>query len=140
VYNVIVSTFFRLLTKLESHRLITAELFSYTVKRAFLLIMNMALIMIILNMKYSSGLDMNQFSFLLQGKYNDLTPDWYINIGAIIILTMIFNITFPIIELFLANILKCIRKCWDKKCCCRATSCKTKSEYVELYSNDIYPI
>lgn len=76
----------------------------------------------------------------MQGKYNDLTPDWYLNIGTIVILTMIFNITFPIIELVLANIMKCVRKCWDKKCCLKKTSCKTKNEYVELYNNDIYPI
>lgn len=88
----------------------------------------MALIMIILNMNYSSNTpNVAQFTFLNQGKYNDLTSDWYLNIGTIIILTMIFNITFPIIELVLANILKCVRKCWDKKFCCRKTSCKTKN-------------
>jgi uncharacterized membrane protein len=139
VYNVLVSSFFKLLSTLECHRLVTAELFSYTIKRSFLLVMNMALIMIILNMSYS-GSSSTSFGFLLQGKYSDLSPDWYINIGTIIILTMIFNITFPIIELLLANLLKCIRKCWDKKLCLRKTSCKTKQQFVELYSNDLYPI
>jgi ABC-type sugar transport system permease subunit len=76
----------------------------------------------------------------MHGKYNDLTPDWYMNIGTIIILTMIFNISFPIIEMLLASIIKCIKRCWDRKCCMRKTSCKTKSEYIELFSNDIYPI
>lgn len=88
--------------------------------------MNMALIMIILNMKYSTTIEATQFSFLLQGKYNDISPDWYMNIGSIIILTMIFNITFPIIELLLANILKCLKRCWDTKLYCKKTSCKTK--------------
>lgn len=49
IYNVIVSFIFKLLTKFESHWLIIDELFSYTIKRAFLLIMNMGLIIIILN-------------------------------------------------------------------------------------------
>lgn len=62
------------------------------------------------------------------------------NIGGIIILTMIFNITFPIIELLLANFLKCMKRCWDTKLYCRKTSCKTKNEYISLYSNDIYPL
>lgn len=91
-------------------------------------------------MKYSAGFDAKQVSFLLQGKYNDLTPDWYINIGTIIIMTMIFNISFPIVELILTNIIKCFKKCWDTKCCLRKTSCKTKQAYIELFSNDIYPI
>lgn len=53
---------------------------------------------------------------------------------------MIFNISFPLIELTLANILKCFKKCWDKKCCFKKTSCKTKDEYIQLFSDDIYPI
>ena len=125
VLNVAVTNIFRLLSKFESHRLISDELYSYTLKRSFLLIMNTVLIMIILNMKYTNGVDKSEVSFLLQGKYNDLTPDWYVDIGTVIIMTMIFNISFPIIELILASIVKCLKKCWDTKCCCRKTSCKT---------------
>lgn len=103
--------------------------------------MNMALIIILLNINYGNNIvDFNSFSFLLQGKFNDITADWYMNIGTIVILTMIFNIAFPIIELAFANILKCIRRCIDRRFCCRITSCKTKKEYIELYNNDIYPI
>lgn len=40
----------------------------------------------------------------------------------------------------LANIVKCFKKCWDKKCCFRKTSCKTKNEYIKLFSDDVYPI
>jgi hypothetical protein len=97
IYNVLVSAFFKVITRFEAHRLVTNELFSYTIKRSFLLIMNMGLIMIILNMKYSNNLNISAFSFLLQGKYKDVSPDWYLNIGTIIIMTMIFNISFPII-------------------------------------------
>lgn len=140
VYNVVVSFIFRHLTNFECHRLITDQLISFTVKRSFLLIMNMGLIMILLNMKFSDGIGITEVGFLFQGKYTDLTADWYINIGSIIIMTMIFNIAFPIIELLLANIVKCLKRCWDKKCCCRKTSCRTKSEYMKLFSDDIYPI
>jgi hypothetical protein len=55
-------------------------------------------------------------------------------------MTMIFNISFPIIELVMANIIKCIKHCWDRKCFCRKTSCRTKSEYIQLFSSDVYPI
>jgi len=87
----------------------------------------MALIIILLNINYGkSTVDFSSFSFLLQGKFNDITADWYMNIGTIVILTMIFNIAFPIIELALANFLKCIRRCIDRRFYCRKTSCKTK--------------
>ena len=59
--------------------------------------MNSALIMIILNMKYSGGTAPSEVGFLLQGRYGDFTADWYNNIGSVIILTMVFNITFPVI-------------------------------------------
>lgn len=36
--------------------------------------------------------------------------------------------------------LKCIRRCIDRRFCCRTTSCKTKKEYIALYNNDIYPV
>lgn len=74
------------------------EEISYTIKRAFLLILNMGVIMIILNINFSGGVFSYQnISFLFTGKYEDFTSDWYSNIGSIIILTMIFNIAFPII-------------------------------------------
>jgi hypothetical protein len=100
----------------------------------------MGVVMILLNMKFTTSVGMTSVGFLFQGKYSDIAADWYINIGSIIILTMIFNISFPVIELIMTNLLKCLKQCWDRKCGCRATSCKTKSEYIKLFSNDVYPI
>jgi hypothetical protein len=96
--------------------LIIDEELSFTFKRAFLLIMNMGLIMILLNINYRNSIDLNQVSFIFLGKYDDFTSDWYENIGAIIILTMIFNIATPIAEFLLAMIGKCLKKCWDSRC------------------------
>jgi hypothetical protein len=53
---------------------------------------------------------------------------------------MLFNISFPLIELALASLLKCLKRCWDKKLGTCKTSCKTKQEYIALFSQDIYPI
>ena len=101
----------------------------------------MGLIIILVNTQFTSDTDPDlSISFLIQGKYKDLTADWYLNIGTIIILTMIFNISFPLIELALASFIKCIKRCWDKKCCCVKTSCRTKDDYIALFSNDTYPI
>ena len=101
----------------------------------------MGLIIILINTQYNNDPSFfNTFSFLVQGKFKDITSGWYLNIGSIIILTLMFNISFPLIELALASLIKCFRRCWDRKICFRKTSCKTKEEYVDLFSNDIYPI
>lgn len=98
LYNVCISYLYRYITCFEKHKLMVDEEISYTIKRAFLLILNMGVIMIILNINFSGGVFSYQnISFLFTGKYEDFTSDWYSNIGSIIILTMIFNIAFPII-------------------------------------------
>ena len=103
--------------------------------------MNLGLIIILINTQYNTNpTSLESFSFLVQGKYKDITADWYINVGAIIILTMIFNVSFPLIELALAMLIKFLRWLWDTKFGCRRTSCKTKEEYVDLFSTDSYPI
>lgn len=70
---------------------------SYAFKRAFLLMMNMALVMILLNINYSNTANFTAINFIFQGKYTDFTSDWYSNIGGIITMTMIFNIAFSLI-------------------------------------------
>lgn len=107
------------------------------------MIMDMGLIIILLNTQYNQNPDWAKettLSFLVQGKYRDITADWYFNIGAIIILTMLFNISFPLIELGLASALKGLKLCWDRRCGRRVTSCRTKQEYIKLYEDDLYPI
>jgi hypothetical protein len=61
------------------------------------MVMNLGLIMILLNINYRGTVNIKDLSFLFLGKYTDITADWYYNLGSIIILTMIFNISFPII-------------------------------------------
>lgn len=84
--------------------------------------MNMALVMILLNINYQNSNTLQQVSFIFLGKFDDFTSDWYYAIGSIIILTMIFNIAFSLIELALACILRSIKRCWDSRCCTVPTS------------------
>lgn len=102
--------------------------------------MNMGLVMILLNVNYNNSINLTEVSFIFLGKYDDFTSDWYQTIGSIIVLTMVFNISTPIIEFFLSFLWKCFRKCWDTGCTTRITSARSKSEYLNLYSNDIFPI
>jgi hypothetical protein len=77
--------------------------------------MNMGLLLILLKINYKNSIDLSQVSFIFLGKYDDFTSDWYENIVAIIILTMIFNIATLITEFLLAMIGKCLKKCWDTR-------------------------
>jgi len=143
VYNLIVSIVFKKLSEFESHFFVTDEMFSYIIKRSFILIMNMGLIIVLLNFDYftnSTSLSPQQLLFLFQGQYTDITSDWYLGIGSIIVMTMIFNISYPLMELLMTSVLKCLRKCIDKRCWSKKTSQKYKLDYINLYSSDVYPI
>lgn len=56
IYNLIVSIIFKKLTQCEGHFLVTNEMFSYILKRSFILIMNMGLIIVLLNFNYRKDL------------------------------------------------------------------------------------
>ena len=103
--------------------------------------MNMGLIIVLLNFNYQGDLhNIQSINFLFQGQFKDLTSDWYIKIGSIVVMTMIFNIMFPFMELFMNSLFKCLRKCIDKRCWTKKTSQKYKADYISLHSDDVYPI
>lgn len=128
-----------MMTKFEAHDDLTSQLYSYIVKRTFVLVMNMGLVIILLKLKYEDTAEAWDFLFLY-GTYKDITPDWYLEIGVIITLTLGINIMIPIFDMLLMAILKFLRRVWDKRCGCRQTSQTTKKGYLELYTNDEYPI
>ena len=66
------------MTKFEGHSEVTAELYSYIMKRSFVLIMNMGLIMILLKLDFNDSWNDQNLYFLFLGTYNDVTADWYL--------------------------------------------------------------
>jgi len=51
--------------------------------------------MLLINIKFKFTDNYNVPSFiyfLFSGKYTDLTPEWFVNVGSIIITTMLINI------------------------------------------------
>ncbi len=87
----------------------------------------MGLIIILLTVNYgNSDLASSEVRFLFSGIYSDITSDWYLKIGTIVILTMILNISFPLLMLILKSFLKSAKMLWDKRCFMRLTSKKTK--------------
>ena len=126
IYNVIIDRIFRALSRFEGHDQLSSQLYSYIIKRSFILVMNMGLIIILIKLNYSNFLRIRDLSFLFQGTYKDLTSDWYQQIGVIIILTLAFNIVIPFVDMIFVSFLKQIRKCIDRRCFCVKTSKKTK--------------
>ena len=78
LYNLIISRFFKFMTKFEGHSDITSELYSYIMKRSFVLIMNMGLVMILLKLDFDDEWNDQNLYFLFLGTYNDVTADWYL--------------------------------------------------------------
>lgn len=100
----------------------------------------MGLIMILLKLKYSQTKDFNVVFSSSSGMYDDITTGWYEEIGVVILLTLGINIMIPFMEMMFLSMLKCLRKCIDRRCYCRKTSQKTKKGYMELYAGDVFPI
>jgi len=71
---------------------------------------------------------------LFTGKYKDLDPAWYTDVGSTIIFYMIINIFTPhFASLFSYLIMCCKRGCDKKKSKNKTTAKLTKTEYLELY-------
>lgn len=81
-------------------------------KKSLLLILNLALIIIVLSIDTSSANTANAsaLSFLFQGTYNDITADWYLQVGLIITLSMIFNMISPFVDVIVFFILTIVKK------------------------------
>ena len=77
IVNVIVGQIFRILSIFERQKNAEKEQLSYAFKRAFLLMMNMALVMILLNINYANTINWSSINFIFQGKFSDFTSDWY---------------------------------------------------------------
>lgn len=57
--------------------------------------MNMGLVIILLKLKYENTVENFDFLFFY-GTYEDITSDWYLEIGVMITLTLGINIFIPI--------------------------------------------
>ena len=66
--------------------------------------------MIILILSLDQNKDNATFYFLFEGTYKDLTADWYRDIGIIIIITLLFNMLTPIIEIILYGVNRAMLK------------------------------
>lgn len=54
--------------------------------------------------------------FVFGGKYNDFSPNWFYNVGTVLIFTMFINIFSPPLVTLGAGVLSWFMRCWDRGC------------------------
>ena len=60
----------------------------------------------------------SETQLFFSGFYSDFSEEWFLDIGAAILLTQVINAIFPIIELLFIWIARLIPRCFDQKTCC----------------------
>lgn len=138
VMNEIVSTIFRKLSQLEAHEYLTSELYSYIIKQTILETTDLALVIVLLSINFNKK--STTFDFLLIGSYDDVSADWHLEVGIIIIVNMFFNMFSPFIEglFYIGEVIQHkLKLCFFNK---RSTYNKTKMNYIEHYRENVFPI
>jgi len=123
---------FKFLSNFEKHSIITIQSTSRVIKIFVAQFLNTGVIILIVNGKFSR----RQVDNFLEGFYTDLTSDWFLNVGTILLMTMIINIVnLPIINL-LFYFVGAMRRCFDRSCTCdhKTTSKETQEDWVKLYT------
>ena len=106
----------------------------------FIQFLNTGPLLLIINANFEN----NSILYLrfITGVHSDFTTLWYIDVGKIIINTMIFNIAYPILEFVGFLSMRVAFRMWDKGLSCSAwkTRSKTIQSYVDIYSGSEYVI
>lgn len=95
VMNEIVSAVYRKLSQFEAHEYLTSELYSYIIKQTILETTDLALVIVLLSIDFNRK--SKAFDFLLIGAFDDVSADWHLEVGIIIVVNMLFNLFSPFI-------------------------------------------
>lgn len=128
VVNYGIQFIFQALSKFEKHSTLNKQISQRVLKTFVAQFLNTGILILIINAKFDN------ISFW-QGKFKDITPVWYENVGSTLLSTMFINIfTIPAIRAFFVLIKKLSRFC-DRGCTSdqRRTKKKTQPDYEKLY-------
>jgi len=103
--NIITCMIFEKMAIVEKKHTVNEETTGQFIKIFIMQFMNIALVVLIVNMNLSIGF----LSFLpiFNGEYLDFNSGWYENVGKTICLTMVINISLPIFPNLLCHLLSC---------------------------------
>ncbi|KAL4505499.1 hypothetical protein ABPG72_002561 [Tetrahymena utriculariae] len=141
VINVIIQFLFQSLSQFEKHKLLDDQLKSFIIKTFVAQFINTGLILLLTNINFDITTT-GTLQFLFGGNYDDLSPEWFKNVGSVIILTLLINVvTAPMVSSFFV-FLKALFKCCDRGCSLDETKTKksTVNEWVEFYTGPEFMI
>jgi len=86
IVNSILVIFLRLFAKFEKNRTLTEEITSVMWKVFILQLLNSGIVIVIVNLRIDSVRNWNSSFPLFTGKYSDMDPAWYFNVGVTIVI------------------------------------------------------
>jgi len=128
IINFVIQFIFQGLSKFEKHSTLNKQLSQRVLKVFVAQFLNTGILILLINAK------IKEISFW-QGKFTDISPLWYENVGSTLLSTMFINIfTIPAIKLVLVLLDK-LKACCDRGCTqdIRKTKKKTQPGYEKLY-------
>ena len=103
-------------------------------KSGIMEVVNIGIVLIIINSVVKSFTLWNMNVTDLTGKYDDMDPAWYADIGATISFYMIINVISPHVAFIISYISRLIKRSYDKNCSKkRKTKKLTTHEYLKLH-------
>jgi len=135
VINSILVMIFRALTEFERNKTVSFDKMSNIWKIFIMQMINTGLILLLVNADVKAVYQKYPDFPLFTGKYQDLTPQWYYDIGSTIAFSLILNVFIPHLAIIMSQMLTLCRRCWDSGCTCDGSKSKLrKSIYKELYT------
>ena len=107
----------------------------------FIQFLNVAIIVWLVNAKYTKLFTPRKNELIFAGKYKDFNHKWYGEVGAAIGITTFITTVFPIINLgFMA--ISGTKRCWDRKLTCDSTKTRQvlQKKYEQLYMGPDFTI
>ena len=137
--NVIVKTILRLASVLEKRADKTEIVISNTFKMFMTQILNSAIVLLIVNMNLGF---MPSWFPIFAGDYADFTTKWYSDVGATIMIFMMFSIVTPHFANLFLHFIRFTRRCLDRGWTCNKKRTRKifQTDYESLYLGPEYLI
>jgi len=132
----------RFVTEFERNKSLSLDMMSNIWKIFIMQFINTAIILVLVNADFVAVSNALPNFPLFTGKYTDLNAGWYVDVGSLIIFSLILNVFIPHMVVILDNWKTLCSRCCDSGCTCdgRNTKLKNKREYLELYVGPDFPI
>ena len=139
IINAIVAELLKCLTKFQRNKTLSEDMSASMWKIFLIQFINTGLLLIFVNMKIDSvHKKIPSFPFFA-GNFDDMDPEWYKNVGVVIILSMLVNIIMPHFPSLINLIFNYILRCYDSGCLCgKITHKKRKKDYFSLYTGPVF--